>query len=159
MSEERTKMLVSAVETMQEQAAALMSSVDEAIKGVRALERRLLTLIEEQANDARIWASAKSRHDQFENRGCSCLDDDVEYLQKALRRMHAAVEGEDVGWLRKDGPAMRWTPCTCPACRSSKAAYSVTPHGIEVVACGACALEGSAPLFILKDGRSTNPGK
>ena len=46
---------------------------------------RATKLCEAQAEDAALWAPAKTPRET--------------YLQLALRRLHAAIDGEDTAWL------------------------------------------------------------
>lgn len=50
---------------------------------------KALEVVAEQAEDASIWMAPETARE--------------EYLQAALRRLHAAVEGEDATWLDRQG--------------------------------------------------------
>lgn len=47
--------------------------------------QKILAFVEAQANDETLWCQCESIHEA--------------YIQQALRRLHAAIEGEDVSWL------------------------------------------------------------
>lgn len=78
-----------AITAMQAQAASLLQNIDASLVAIRALERRVKAVVDEQAKDRRLWNPQPAP------------GGDVEYLQAALRRLHAAVEGEDASWLDK----------------------------------------------------------
>lgn len=46
---------------------------------------RILLVLDQQADDEGLWSEAATIHEA--------------YLQKALRTLHAAIEGEDIRWL------------------------------------------------------------
>ncbi len=47
--------------------------------------KKILEFVEAQSNDPSLW--------------CVCASIHEAYIQMALRRLHARIEGEDVSWL------------------------------------------------------------
>ncbi len=134
MDEKSVRALEASIAAMRDQAGRLMGDVDSAIIAIRGLERRILAVITDQEGDRRLWNPEAP------------AGGDVEYMQEALRRLHAVAKGEDTTWLDRTQAsrlkATGWRLTRCPRCEAV-AATSVTPSGIEIIACDRCGRDGA----------------
>lgn len=114
-----------AVTAMQAQAATLMQNIDASLAAIRALERRVKAVVDEQAHDVRIWAIPNTTGPD----GLAVAQQHASYVLLALRRLHAAVTGETLPAPGEKRP--------CPKCGKPALVFTSAP-GITVYGCAAC---------------------
>jgi hypothetical protein len=71
--------------TLETHPYALIPELAAAVRELRERQQKIQAFVDAQSNDPALW--------------CEAVHISEAYLQQALRKLHACIDGEDISWL------------------------------------------------------------